>query len=396
MKILLINNNPVVSRLTALSARKEDIEIDEIQEVTELNSDKYDIVFVDADSWSKDVQDVISENITVKKRVLFYAQDDNEDKNAFDIGILKPFLPSEVSAVIRTVEESQEVEEPIEVKEEATHFNVLANAENEKREDLFELNDKVEKVAELEPMELEVAENKRDLMDELEKIDSDEVVSQDTFDQKLEEAFPLKGSALEDDLFEKSVEDVKIESSDFVSKAEGDLLELDLDDDKFALDDELFTEDVKENTQSEKQSSDEVLDFDSEKSEEVDFTAETLKEESVSEDKVVTTSVDETKILDKEEVANIKGILQGDKEDTMELEDLMVPTIPAMALSEEKELDVEKKKKSKKEKASKEKDKPEISSDMAVQTLASLPIESLRELLAGARININIKFPKAK
>jgi len=106
MKILLINNNPVVSRLTALSARKEDIKIDEIQEVTELNSANYDIVFVDADSLTKDVRDVISENLKTQKSVLFYADGDEEEKDSFDISILKPFLPSEVSAVIRSVEAS--------------------------------------------------------------------------------------------------------------------------------------------------------------------------------------------------------------------------------------------------------------------------------------------------
>ncbi len=45
MKILLINTNPVVSRLTALSARKEGVELDEVRDVSEIdNIDIYDII----------------------------------------------------------------------------------------------------------------------------------------------------------------------------------------------------------------------------------------------------------------------------------------------------------------------------------------------------------------
>ena len=34
MKILLVNSNPVVSRLTALSARKESVKLDEIKDIS--------------------------------------------------------------------------------------------------------------------------------------------------------------------------------------------------------------------------------------------------------------------------------------------------------------------------------------------------------------------------
>lgn len=67
MKILLINSNPVVSRLTALSARKEEIQVEEVQNINEVKNSKYDIVFVDSDSFNKNIENSIS-NITAQKK----------------------------------------------------------------------------------------------------------------------------------------------------------------------------------------------------------------------------------------------------------------------------------------------------------------------------------------
>ena len=377
MKILLINNNPVVSRLTALSARKENIDIDEIQEVTELNSDGYDIVFVDADSLTKDVNDIIKEHLKVKKSVLFYAEGDDEDKATFDLSILKPFLPSEVSAVIRSVEEMDE-------EQEEKHFNVLDEAKASDREELFALNDLVE-------------------------IKDEEVLAEtkDSFDEKLEEAFPLKINTLDDELFEEKEEDKETVIKEETTKEE-ELFDLDISDDKLTLEDELFS---KETT-----GTNEILDFEADtdelkfdevKKEETPSVIEEeplmifeddkekieeLTEEVIEKEKLEESLEDnmtETKILDGNEIENIKGLLSEDTNDEMTLEDLMAPPM-IIEDSEDEE------KKSKKKKAKKEKENLSVESDVLVQSLAGLSIESIRELLAGARVNINIKFPKAK
>ncbi len=353
MKILLINNNPVVSRLTALSARKENIEIDEIQEVTELNSDSYDIIFVDADSLSKDVHEAINKSIKVKKSVLFYADGDEEEKSTFDLTILKPFLPSEVSAVIRSVEESSSVEKQDSITEEK-NFDILDDSKELNQDELFTLNDLTDEVTD----------------------------SKDTFDAKLEEAFPLKINTLDDELFEdkkeikedKKVEEIKDE----------DLFELDLNEDSLIVEDEPSTT--------------EILDFEVEKD---DFKLDSIEEELVSKiedehplvleddknkkEEQVNEKVLETKILDKNEIENIKGLLSEDVSDEVNLEELM-PTAPV----------IENEKKEKKKKSKKEKKSSELESGVVFDTLASLPVEKLRELLAGARVNISIKFPKAK
>ena len=421
MKILLINNNPVVSRLTALSARKEDIEIDEVQEVTELTAYNYDIVFVDADSWNEDVRSTIFTHIETQKRVLFYAQDDNEDLDKFDKGILKPFLPSEVSAVIRSVEEI------------VTLDSISNEIEEEKSLDL-DLETKDDKVEEVIPalftndtIELESAEEKTDIMDELTKID----------DQKIEKETLLKSDDFEDDLFKDTSDELTINASDFASKSvEADLFDLDLKEDKNLLEDELFAEESKT---IDKELDSELLEFDLEKENELnldnvdlfdpkeevaalkDSVDKTVNEEigeelpelelTQIEDEVKTEEVKteiETKVLDAEEIETIKDILEDDTSGVMELDDLVAPSmaaagVAAMALSsddilaseevvDEDNIDKKKKKKTKKEKKVLVEDTE--SSDSLVDTLSNLKVESLRELLAGATVSIKIEFPK--
>jgi len=398
MKILLINSNPVVSRLTALSARKEEIEIDEIQEVTELSRSKYDIVFVDADSWTKDVDSVISENIETQKRVLFYGQDDKEEKNLFDMSILKPFLPSEVSAVIRSVEEYELDDSVIDVKEDV-HFNILDEKKEETELSLVDikLDDKEKNLAKDEFKKL-------DLFDDLEKDDKielakvDKKIEEKSFDEQLADAFPMKMEELSD----ISLNDSEIKSENF---AKEELFELDLSNDS-KLEETLLSLDDKENKI--KLEEDALLNFDAKKSDsfDLDFSDSTksdvLKTDSIetltNEIEITDTNKklsedmgtkkikkSETKILDEAEVANIKDILENDTtKDEIALDDLMTPSVPAVSLLEKKE----KKKKSKKE------DNSSLPSDALVETLASLPMETLKGLLAGATVKVSIKFPK--
>jgi len=383
MKILLINNNPVVSRLTALSARKENIEIDEIQEVTELNSNTYDIIFVDDDSYSNDVKDIIKEYIKTKKSVLFYAEGDNEHKDSFDLAILKPFLPSEVSAIIRSLEGvSEDVEE--------TNFDILAEAKESGRDELFALNDLDDKKITVEA----------DLKDEISQ----------TFDEKLEDEFSLKSTSLDDELFEDKEVDKKLDKVEISEEKElktEELFDLDLADEKLTLEDDLFKKE---------ESPMELLDLDEEKSSlsslEVDEdilmvettdSVNTMESDLVleSDTSVLEESNNETKILDKAEIENIKGLLSDDIDtDEMTLDDLM-PLAPLMSLDSSETSEVEKEakkdeKKVEKKKVKKEKSSMDIESNVLMATVASLPVEKLRELLAGARVNISIKFPKAK
>ena len=373
MKILLINNNPVVSRLTALSARKEDIEIDEIQEVTELNSDTYDIVFVDADSWTRDVRDVISENIKTQKSVLFYADGDEDEKASFDLSILKPFLPSEVSAVIRSIEEN--TEEVASTLSEEKNFNILDDAKLENRNELFDLDGLDDIEEKKEEVALSLDEN------------LDLKVEDVNFDEKLEDAFPVKIDTLDDDLLEN---ELNIEKSK--EKEVDDLFDLDLSDEIPSLDDDLFAEDTKEkafDTLDKVELNDDVLEVKNE----IDQTSSLL---SLDDELVLEPVKKETQILDELEIENIKGILSEDNSADMTLEDLMpamavVPTIDPTDTKEATDTQENKKEEKLEEESAKTLD---MDSNVLAQTLTSMPVENLRQLLAGAKVNIQIKFPK--
>ena len=127
MKILLINNNPVVSRLFALCTRDEYIVLDEIEDIKEVEEGKeYDLIFVDDASYVESVREFIESHHNMGKKVFIsYAQ---ENKHGFDMTLKKPFLPSRILEIMQSVvvkEEKQETEEepvifPLENEENKT------------------------------------------------------------------------------------------------------------------------------------------------------------------------------------------------------------------------------------------------------------------------------------
>ena len=63
MKILLINANPVVSRLLALCTREGHLLLDEVTDVNEVKNVVYDLIFVDDGSYVEDIDIFLEERI---------------------------------------------------------------------------------------------------------------------------------------------------------------------------------------------------------------------------------------------------------------------------------------------------------------------------------------------
>ncbi|PHS41072.1 MAG: hypothetical protein COB07_03510 [Sulfurovum sp.] len=101
MKILLINNNPLVSRMLALCTRDEDIVLDEVKSVDGIGEEKYDLLFVDDSSYVEQVDTLLEEGKIRQKVFIAYSAD---DAKGFDETIKKPFLPSQIIKVIESVE----------------------------------------------------------------------------------------------------------------------------------------------------------------------------------------------------------------------------------------------------------------------------------------------------
>lgn len=120
MTILLINDNPVVSRLLSLCTRDDAMILEKVSSIDEASTDRYDVLFVDEASCEGDVAS-LSTRLDVGKKV--YLSYSDEPMAGFDMTIKKPFLPSQIIDILKTVEvrePSNEVltEEPIVDEEE--------------------------------------------------------------------------------------------------------------------------------------------------------------------------------------------------------------------------------------------------------------------------------------
>lgn len=134
MNILLINNNPVVSRLLMLCTRDESMILEEIRDLNEIKRDSYDIVFVDEALYEGKVQN-LSGYLTTQKKVLFTNIDSS--LSTFDVVIQKPFLPSQVLEVLDSLTDKQnELEE-----DNARKTRVLDDNEVEKIKELLDMNE---------------------------------------------------------------------------------------------------------------------------------------------------------------------------------------------------------------------------------------------------------------
>ncbi|MCK4441569.1 MAG: hypothetical protein KAU90_06160 [Sulfurovaceae bacterium] len=379
MKILLINSNPVVSRLTALSARKESVEIDEIKDISELKNNEYNIVFVDTESFTKEIDNFLK-NSKITKRVCFYTQDDKNRNEIFNFEILKPFLPSEVSAIIRNTK--------IEMEEESLDLD-LGNSEQ--KEEYLDLSDLIStKKDDLEPINLmekdiikDEKETEEKLLNELdiEKKQIDEI-KQENLNLELETKIPVDKK--EEIKIEEKIELTKESEKELSIKKEKirdkELFELDNNkvednhNDLFEIDTEKKINKIEN----------ELLDFDIDSKDEVDFNSEIKKEKSQDKEE------NSTKILDKNEIDNIKNLLDNNSYEDLSLDDIIEAPV---ALSEPK---VESKKKNKKKsKKSNETQTQESKAtvDVITDTIKAMPIEELRQLLRGTKINITIEFP---
>ena len=109
MNILLINTNPVVSRLISLCMRDDAISLEEVEQVTEVTGSTYDIVFVDDAAYNDKVAAFSAWVANIGKLVFLSSRDTGEEIGGkFDLVIKKPFLPSQIQEVIEQVRVEKE------------------------------------------------------------------------------------------------------------------------------------------------------------------------------------------------------------------------------------------------------------------------------------------------
>jgi uncharacterized membrane protein len=205
MQILLINVNPVVSRLFMLCSREENIAIDEVSRVAAVKNKPYDMIFVDESVYEQNTLALLSQFEAVKKVFISY---DCERISGFDMTIEKPFLPSliielfeshalqektiamEKEIALKEVLIIEEEEEEISrvpsifplTSEEADEPNILDISEIEKIKNLLDMDtaDEIEDIlSEAEIERRKVSLIKQQLMNEgLEIVEENEIVNE--------------------------------------------------------------------------------------------------------------------------------------------------------------------------------------------------------------------------
>ncbi len=155
MHILLINNNPVVSRLLSLCMRDKAFSLEEAGNADEIKDDTYDLIFVDDASYSDEVQERI-DMLNAAKTVFLTRR--NEENRLFGKTIVKPFLPSQIMEVIKEVK--KEENQAIRLKD---HFIFPLSAETLEDESAEALEDDFMKTNILNDKEIEKIKNLLDM-----------------------------------------------------------------------------------------------------------------------------------------------------------------------------------------------------------------------------------------
>lgn len=122
MKILLLNDNPVVRKLVALSAQKTKDELSVITAPEEVEDHEYDLLIIDDGKYSDDVFSSLQEALNYKSSLLM-ATRGNATPAGFDNIINKPFLPTDLVDMFILIEKHLPSEPSKPVEEEDIAFN---------------------------------------------------------------------------------------------------------------------------------------------------------------------------------------------------------------------------------------------------------------------------------
>ncbi len=149
MHILLINANPVVSRLLVLCTRDDTVVLYEVERVDEVSEKMYDIVFVDEASYGRDVAEMLARFKKSKKVFISYRSD---KMRGFDVTIKKPFLPSQITEIIEEVAlHSDKDIEDTEAKESSSIFPL--SSEEEQVDEMLDEEENITTVLDVDEIE---------------------------------------------------------------------------------------------------------------------------------------------------------------------------------------------------------------------------------------------------
>lgn len=132
MRLLLLNNNPAVSRLIKLSAEKAGYELDEFEDYGLVPLTTYDVILVDNELYEETAVAGLCEH-TGCDYVVYVCQRGAKKPDAMNVALEKPFLPTDFLILmdkIKNVLASHKMEEPdeeesiLQTDEESDAFDI--------------------------------------------------------------------------------------------------------------------------------------------------------------------------------------------------------------------------------------------------------------------------------
>ena len=229
MNILLVNNNPVVTKLVTLSAQKTGDELKIVASSDEIDASSYDVLIFDDALFDEELYEQVLAQASCRKKI-YMGNRGSERPADFDMIVNKPFLPTDLVDLFINL--SAEAAEPI-IDEEIDLDDI--------EEELILDEDELDLDSALESLEDEELELDLDTLDDgLDNIelDIDDKEQEGILDKdELEEVQALlQDDVLADEEVEESSDEAVTDILDDLDLDDEELEDLDLD--ELALDEE--------------------------------------------------------------------------------------------------------------------------------------------------------------
>ena len=207
MKILLINDNPVVNKLVTLSAQKTSDDLESVENIDDISLDTYDLLVIDDTSYSIEVMNDLKSKIKFDKSLYICAKDADEI-DEFTRVLRKPFLPTDLVEMFSFLGKDASDINIDDADEEATNedFNLDESTEVDDVDDLEDFN--LDIGAELDSLEPEETEEL--LEDDLENfsLDDEDLDDMDLGDIDISDLNEIEDTKLEDPIDSELSEDL--------------------------------------------------------------------------------------------------------------------------------------------------------------------------------------------
>jgi uncharacterized membrane protein len=164
VKILLLNDNPVVSKLVTLSSQKTSDELECIHSIEEVDGGQYDLLVIDDALYTDGLLDDFSSKIDFKKSLFIMAKN-SQLPDGFTNTIKKPFLPTDMVELFSFL--NKEIAESPSQEMNENIFTSAAVSDEELLES-FDLDDDLE---ELEGLDDILDGDELGVLDELDELE---------------------------------------------------------------------------------------------------------------------------------------------------------------------------------------------------------------------------------